>query len=492
MVRNRFAAWTVIGISVLGLVACGGAQQPAGKADAEKMPITTASEEARAAYLQGRQLLDDLRFTDAHQYYLEAVEADPGFAMAHLGVASTSSTTLDFFAALRSAVETADSCSDAEKMQIRAFEAAVNGEPDVQRSQLRALVTAYPRDERAHNVYAIFLFGQQEYEPSIVEYQTATSINPDFAPPYKQLGYALRNVGDFEGAEDAFRTYTELIPNQPNPYDSYAELLMKMGRYEDSIAKYEQALDVDPNFVASYVGISNNRMFMEEMDEARAALAGLEEIARTDGERRQACTWAAVSYLYENETEQALIEVQRRLDIAAETDDRAAMSADLNMMGDILLSAGRAEEAAEKYEASVEMMKTSDATDDVKLATERNHTYDMARVALVRGDLAVASELAASYRDAVSGPNIRFEVQQSHEMGARLALAHEDPQTALLDLQQANRQNPQVLMLEARAYSQSGDKEAARTACERVVDFNQPIVNLAYVRGQAREMLENL
>lgn len=492
MLRNRFAAWTVIAISVLGLVACGGARQPAGTADAEKMPITTASEEARAAYLQGRQLFDDLRFTDAHQYYLEAVQADPGFAMAHLRVANTSSTAQDFFAALRSAVETANSCSDAEKMQIRAFEAGVNGNPEVQRSQLEALVNAYPRDERAHNAYAIFLFGQQEYESAIAEYQAATSINPDFAPPYNQLGYALRTVGDYERAEDAFRTYTELIPNQPNPYDSYAELLMKMGRYEESIANYERALDVDPNFVASYIGISNNQMFMSAMDEARETLAGLEEIARTDGERRQACTWAAVSYLHENDIEKALIEVQRRFDIAAETDDRAAISADLNMMGDILLNAGRAEEAAEKYEASVEMMKTSDATDDVKLATVRNHTHDMARVALERGDFAVASELASSYREAVSGPNIRFEVQQSHELAARIALAQEDPQKALADLEQANQQNPEVLLLEARAHLQSGDKVAARTACEEVVDFNQLSVNLAYVRGLAWDMLESL
>lgn len=482
----------VVGISVLGLMACGGVQQPADTAGDGKMPITTASEEARAAYLQGQQLFDGLLLTDAHQYYLEAVEADPGFAMAHLRVANTSSTAQDFFAAMRSAVETADTCSDAEKMQIRAFEAAVNGEPDVQRSQLEALVAAFPRDERAHNTYAIFLFGQQEYEPAIAEYEAATSINPDFAPPYNQLGYALRTVGDFEGAEEAFRTYTELIPNQPNPYDSYAELLMKMGRFEESIAKYEQALDVDPNFVASYIGISNNRMFMGEMEEARAALAGLEKIARTDGERRQACTWAAVSYLHEDAVEQAMVELQRRLDIAGETDDRPAMSGDLNMMGDILLNAGRAEEAAEKYEASVEMLKTSDATDDVKLAGERNHTYDMARVALDRGDMAVASELAASYREAVNGPNIRFEVQRSHELGARLALAHGAPDVALAKLYQANQQNPRVLMLEARAHSQLGDKEAARAACEQVVDFNQLSVNLAYVRGQARDMLESL
>ena len=492
VLRNKFTTWTVVGVSVLGLIACGGAQQPAGQADEGKMPVTTASEEARTAYLQGRTLLENLRFTDANQFFLQAVVADPGFAMGHLGVANTSSTAQDFFAALRRAVERIDGCSDGEKMQIRAFEAGVNGEPDVQRSQLEALVAAYPRDERARNAYAVFLFGQQEDEAAIAEYRSATNINPDYAPPYNQLGYALRRVGDYTGAEEAFQRYTSLIPDQPNPYDSYAELLMKMGRFDESIVKYEQALEVDPNFVASYVGISNNRMFMGQMDEARATLAGLEGIARTDGERRQACTWAAVSYLHENNIERALAEVQRRYDIAGETDDRAAMSADLNMVGDILLSARRSEEAAEKYEASVEIMIASDATDDVKRATERNHAYDMARVALDRGDVAVASELAASYREAVSVHNIRFEVRQSHELGGRLALAQGDPNMALADLGQANQQNPQVLLLEARAHSQSGDKEAARATCEQVVDFNQLSINLAYVREQARELLENL
>jgi len=357
---------------------------------------------------------------------------------------------------------------------------------------MRGRVAAYPRDERARNAYAVFLFGQQEDEAAIAEYRSATNINPDYAPPYNQLGYALRRVGDYAGAEEAFQRYTSLIPDQPNPYDSYAELLMKMGRFDESIVKYEQALEVDPNFVASYIGISNNRMFMGQMDKARAALAGLEEIARTDGERRQACTWAAVSYLHESDIGQALVEVQRRFDIASETDDRAAMSADLNMMGDILVSAGRAEEAAEKYEASVEVMKTSDATDDVKRATERNHAYDMARVALERGDVAAASELAASYREAVSVHNIRFEVRQSHELGGRLALAEGEPEMALADLGQANQQNPQVLLLEARAHLKSGDTAAARATCERVVDFNQLNVNLAYVREQARDLLESL
>ena len=50
-------------------------------------------------------------------------------------------------------------------------------------------------------------------------------------------------------AEAAFKKYIELIPNDPNPYDSYAELLLKMGKFDDSIAQYRKALAIDPNFV---------------------------------------------------------------------------------------------------------------------------------------------------------------------------------------------------------------------------------------------------
>ena len=52
----------------------------------------------------------------------------------------------------------------------------------------------------------------------------------------------------------------------PNPYDSYAELLMKLGRYEESIQQYKKALDVNPEFFASHMGISNNLMFLRRYE----------------------------------------------------------------------------------------------------------------------------------------------------------------------------------------------------------------------------------
>jgi adenylate cyclase len=294
------AAWAVTGV----LPANGAGEMPA------KVPITTASAEARQAYLKGRDFLEKLRAADARVYFAKATELDPGFAMAYYGLATTAPTAGDFFAALHKAVPLADKASEGEAHMIRALEAGVNGQPDVVRQNLTALVKAYPQDERAHTLLGGFYFGRQEWQAAIDEYHKATAINPEFSQPYNQLGYALRFLEKYDEAEQAFKNYVKLIPGEPNPYDSYAELLMKRGRFTDSIAQYRKALAHNPNFVASYIGIANDQIFLGQLQEARTTLAELEAIARNDGERRQAHFWMAVSYLHEGDSESALSELK--------------------------------------------------------------------------------------------------------------------------------------------------------------------------------------
>jgi len=487
-----FARYGVAGLAVCIVAACSGGEPKAGRDESGKIPITTDSAAARKAFLEGRQLLDALRVTDARQYFVEATALDPDFALAHLRLANTATTNAEFFEELGRAKATMGLASDGEQMLISALAAAIDSEPDIQREVLEKLVASYAEDERAHNALAIFLFGQQEYEPAIAEYRAAIAINPDFSTPYNQLGYALRTIGDFAGAEEAFQRYVELIPDQPNPYDSYAELLMKMGRFEESIAKYRAALEVDPNFVASYVGIANNQMFMGHTADARGTLDALEGIARNDGERRQACTWKAVSYLYDLDTDSALAEAQRRYDIAAQTDDRGAMVGDLNFMGNILLASGAIDEALAKFQESVEMAESADIPDEVQEATRRNHLFDAARCALAAGDAEAAMTIAAQYADAVAVNDVRFEVQQSHELNAMLEIAVGDEGAALLELDQANQLNPRVMLLRARALQGMGDLDDARSALHDLIDFNQLNVNLAYVRPKAQEMVEEI
>ena len=165
-------------------VACAGGEHGTTIEESEKIPVTTSSAEALTSFLQGRQLLEELRITDARRYYADAVKADPQFALAYLGLANTSTTNTEFFDALAQATANKGTTSDGERMLIEALEAAVNGEPDVQRAQLESLVAAYPDDERAYNALAIYLFGQQEYEPAIAEYRASIEIDPNFSPPY--------------------------------------------------------------------------------------------------------------------------------------------------------------------------------------------------------------------------------------------------------------------------------------------------------------------
>jgi tetratricopeptide (TPR) repeat protein len=484
---------TASSLMLCSLIACGAAPPIDRTVDRTKIPITTSSEKARDAFLKGRWLLENLRVTDAHGYFLKAVEADPDFAIAHLGVANTASTNQEFFDAIRRAVDTSVNASEGERFLIAAREANLAGKPEVQLAKLEALVTLFPEDERAHNAIGNFLFfNQQDYERAISSYREAIDINPKYASPYNMLGYALRRVGDYAGAEKAFQRYTERIPDQPNPYDSYAELLMKMGRYDESIASYEKALAIDPNFVASYVGIGTNQMFMGQFEDARLTFEKIEENARNNGERRQARIWTAASYLHQGDFENAFDEALKLYDIAAETDDRSAMAGDLNLMGDIFLRAGRTDEATEKYEAQIEMMQSSDATEEVMEATRRNQRYDLARVALWQANLDVANGLADTYRDEVAARNIRFEVQRTHELDGMIALAEGRMDAAINHFEQANQQDPQIWLLKARTYAAMGDAEGARLACEEVIDFNQLNFDLAFVRNAARELLETL
>ena len=78
---------------------------------------------------------------------------------------------------------------------------------------------------------------------AIEQLKKAPELAPNYSPAYNMLGYAYRQAGDYANAEQAFKKYIELIPNDPNPYDSYAELLLKMGKFDESIEQYRKALD---------------------------------------------------------------------------------------------------------------------------------------------------------------------------------------------------------------------------------------------------------
>ena len=210
-------------LSAAGLTACNQSSGNASSAAAAyggKLPVTSRSEQAKQEFLEGRDLSERLLGQESLQHFDKALSLDPEFASAELARANNSPTAKEFFDHLKKAVSLADEASDGEKLLILANEAGANGDTAKQKGYLDKLVTTYPNDERAQFNLANYYFAQQELDPAVEHYRKATEIAPSYSPAYNVLGYAYRQQGDYTSAERAFKKYIDLIPNDPNPYDS--------------------------------------------------------------------------------------------------------------------------------------------------------------------------------------------------------------------------------------------------------------------------------
>jgi tetratricopeptide (TPR) repeat protein len=458
------------------------------KDTAVKIPVTTSSDEARAVYAKGRDLAEKLRATDARALYEQAAAKDKTFALAHLGLATTAGTAKEFFDALDRAVQAAGKASEAERLMVLGVEAGAKGQVEAQREHYTKLTEAFPNDERAHTLLGNHFFGQQDWASAVAHYEKAIAIAPAYSPPYNQMGYAHRALARYPEAEKAFRKYIELIPDDPNPYDSYAELLMKTGRFDESIQNYEKALAIDPNFIASYVGIGNNQVFLGRGEDARKTFARLSARARNNGERRQAHLWTAISWTHENAPEKAVAEIEKMRALAEADKDYASASGDLNFIGDVLLEAGRPDEALVKYRETVAVIEKAQVPAEVKEAARRNLLYDEGRVALAKKDLPAAKAKGESFARAVSAKAIPNEVRLQHELAGRIALEEKDHAKAVTELQQANQQDPRALYLLAVALHAKGDAPRAREVAERAAAFNGLSLTYGYVKKKAAEL----
>ena len=463
--------------------------QDRGAAGLAKVPVTTASADARAEYLKGRTLGENLRAHDSREVLQRAVANDPGFALAHYSLALNSPTAQEFFDHLKHAVKLSDKASEGERLMILGLEAGSNANPEKQREYYEKLVAAYPGDERAHFLLGNNYFGQQDYDKTLREYRSSVEIAPDFAPAYNLLGYAYRQVGRLQDAENAFKKYIELIPNDPNPYDSYAELLMKMGRFDESIEMYRKALATDPKFSPSHIGIASNLMYQGKHDAARKEAWKLHESARNDADRRNAFFATAVAYADEGKFDEALAELKKEQSIAAKINDPANMSADAVAMGDVLLEAGKPEEARAMYQDALTKLESSDLSPEVKDNARLIHQYNLGRVAVHSKDFAGAKKHADAYMQAAMAKKNSGQIRQAHDLAGTIALKQKQYEQALAHLTKANQQDPYVLYKMGKAYKGSGNEAKATEMFRLAISHNTlPTLNHAFARAKAKKM----
>jgi len=483
---HRFYLLFISGLIIMSFFGCQ-------KEDSGKIPVTTSSKEALADFLKGRDLFERLQGQESLQFLRAAIEKDPNFAMAYLFSSFSQPTVQRFFDQLDKAVELKDQLSEGERLWIEGVKAGADGFPMKQRGIYQSLVMKYPNDERAHNLLGNNFFGTQEYEKAIAEYEQVILINPEFSQLYNQMGYAYRFLKKYDEAETAFKKYVELIPDDPNPYDSYAELLMKRGKFEASIEQYQKALKINPNFVASHVGIATNYNFLEEYEKARKQLQELFDIARTDGERRAARFAMTVSYVDEGKMDKALEELDWQYNLGKSTADPANIAGDLIFIGNIYYEMKKYDKAFTFYQDALKTIESSNLSEPVKDNARRFFIYNHARVALEKGDLKTARDKAAEFLKQAQSVNNTFQIWLAHQVAGMLAMKEKDYETAIKSLMQSNLQNPYNLYRIALAYQRLGQQEMAKDYCEQAAHHNTlNSMQYAFIRHQAQKMLDKM
>jgi tetratricopeptide (TPR) repeat protein len=461
--------------------------------DAGKIPITTKSEEAKIHFLKGRDLFEKLRAQESLEHFEKAIENDNDFGLAYFYFSQAQPTAKGFFEEFDKALLCVDKVSTAEKNLILGLQAFVNGNPLLQREFYQKNVEAFPNDERMLTLLATNYFGQQEYEKAIELYNKAVQINPDFSPAYNQLGYANRFIENFDAAEQAFKKYIELIPDDPNPYDSYAELLMKTGRFEESIEQYRKALNINPNFVASHIGIATDLNYLDKHTEARDQCQKLFDMARNDGEKRAALYAMAVSYTDEKDHKNAIKKIEEQYALAKKISDAANESADLNIIGNIYFECCNVTAAKGRYDLSIKTIRESNLSEKIKENAEMNYLNNVALVTIRDGDFETAAEKIREYWKKAEANNNPTQKRFWYGTKGRIAMEQKDFDTAIEYLLKANLQNPYNLFRLAECYKMKNDLKNTKLYCTKVANFNAlNDMNYAFCRLKAKEMLENI
>ena len=218
---------------------------------------TTSSPEALAEFRKGLEAEMKYYQDEALEHYRAAAELDPHFAVAKLKQMqftkrdSEGKEEVERLVAELREVDL-DRLNQRERFLLEYRFARL----DKENAKAEKLLTAYlersPADPWALSMRCAQAWDRQDWE--VVERcnRKLLAADPNWVRAQNDLGYIAMAQGKFDQAEELFRTYLFVAPDQPNPHDSLGELLTVRGRYAEAEQQFEEALRIRPDFCASW------------------------------------------------------------------------------------------------------------------------------------------------------------------------------------------------------------------------------------------------
>src|SRR5690349_4224035 len=172
----------------------------------------------------------------------------------------------------------------AQRLVARAERWIEQREFDVAEKTLKEALGVAPGHAEVLRLLAVTQHVRQRYPQAIELLRRAESANPADALIQNNLGSALAESGDMDGAIAAFRRATELGPDIPTSWFNLGKAYTATLRHDDAEAAYAKAIALDPDGFPAYVQRANALRAMGRIDEAAAAFRHAIALAPTSAE----------------------------------------------------------------------------------------------------------------------------------------------------------------------------------------------------------------
>jgi tetratricopeptide (TPR) repeat protein len=260
------------------------------------LPVTTNSIPARELFEKAMTDYENFYLERANVEWRDAAKADPDFALAQAWIAFNSRDPLESASARARAKALAPKVSPGERLMITWIVSVQEGNflPGI--AAMNDMLALYPKDKRLYFLAGNWLMGENGYEQAQKLFERALTVDKNYPAALNNLGYCYAHEREFDKAFSAMERYVAALPNEPNPQDSYGEILRQAGHFDEALEHYRAALKINPAFVFSQLGLGDTYALMGNQTQARAeydkAIATADnEADRLDYSLQKAITW---------------------------------------------------------------------------------------------------------------------------------------------------------------------------------------------------------
>ncbi|MDX1404774.1 MAG: tetratricopeptide repeat protein [Woeseiaceae bacterium] len=244
----------------------------------------TENLEAYEAYLIGRQRMSSRAvadIADAKAWFLKAINLDPDFALAYVGVADAIQLGVDYGGEKPSVVarEAMPYLDKAIELDPDLGEAYVSlgglleyrKDPDAADAAYSRGIELAPNYAQGYMWYGLFqFFTRGQPEKAFEMFERAADVDPMYVVNLQNVAAALRAAGRFDDALNVLARMKEVDPEFPRNSVQFAyHLWAVQGRLDEAIEEYLKALPLDPD--DPYMRVELAQLFMDLNDDQTAA-----------------------------------------------------------------------------------------------------------------------------------------------------------------------------------------------------------------------------